>query len=121
MHTQQAIRLVPFGLRSVLFLALVLIARVPVGAITCTVPGSGTAILEGWLQVEGSAALVTLTDLQVRNGCQPAALSVADGAQVEGTGLVVVRSAVLPCPVITRIFSDGFESGDSQAWSSTVQ
>ncbi len=147
--------------RPVLFLVLVLMARVPVPAITCTVPGShltiqaavddlaciqidlvdqtytesihvprsltitgpgaGTPIIEGLVQVVGSGALVTLVDLQVRNGCQHEALSVAEAARVEGTGLEVVRSAALPCPPITRVFADGFESGDTTAWSGAVQ
>jgi len=160
MRTQRRWHSSPPRIRLVLFLALVLSARLPVVAITCTVPGShptiqgavndpactqidladqaysesisvsrpltirgpgaGTATLEGWVRVVGSTTLVTLENLQVRNGCQPEALSVAAGAQVESTGLKVVRSAALPCPELTTIFTDGFESGDTSAWSFTV-
>ena len=90
-------------------------------SLTIAGPGAGTAILEGGVEVTRSGTIVTLTDLEVRNGCQPEALSAAGGGRVEGTGLVVVRSAALPCPsVIADIFLDGFESGDTSAWSSTV-
>lgn len=86
-----------------------------------TGPDTGTSILEGRVEIMGPGTVVTLTDLEVRNGCQPEALSADQGGRVEGTGLVVVRSAALPCPpVIADIFSDGFESGDTSAWSSTV-
>jgi hypothetical protein len=90
-------------------------------SLTIAGPGAGTAILEGGVEATGSGTLVTMTDLEVRNGCQPEAFSAERGGRVEGTGLVVVRSAALPCPpVIADIFSDGFESGDTSAWSSTV-
>ncbi len=44
---------------------------------------------------------------------------VLGGAEVSGTNLTVERSTVLPCPP-SFIFADGFESGDTSAWSSQV-
>ena len=41
------------------------------------------------------------------------------GAQVTGSSLEVERSAALPCPP-SFTFADGFESGDTSAWSSQV-
>lgn len=90
--------------------------------LTISGPGAGTAILEGGVEARGSGTVVNLTDLEVRNGCQPEALVTVSGARIDGDGLKVVRSTSLPCPpVLAEVFLDGFESGDTSAWSSTVQ
>lgn len=89
--------------------------------LTVAGPGVGTAIIEGWVLAIGAGTVVTLDTLEVRNGCQPEALSSERGARVEGTDLVVVRSAALPCPAVAAdVFADDFESGDTLAWTATV-
>ncbi len=80
--------------------------------------GRGT-VLQGRFTALGSSTVVDLVDLVVENGCASAALTSLQGARVEGLGLEVVRQTGLPCSVET-IFSDGFETGDTSAWSSSV-
>ena len=60
-----------------------------------------------------------LVDLAVQNGCLENAMLVLGGAEVSGTNLTAERSAALPCPP-SIIFTAGFESGDTSAWSSQV-
>ena len=82
-------------------------------------PGGGGAIVEGLVRVVGAGTVVDLNDLAVQNGCLENAMLVLGGAEVNGTNLTVERSAALPCPP-SFIFSDGFETGDTSAWSSQV-
>ncbi len=84
-------------------------------------PSVGTATVEGRVLAIGASTLVTLTRLEVRNGCDPEALAAKYGARIEGTDLVVERAAALPCPPLAPdIFADDFESGDTGAWTGTV-
>lgn len=69
----------------------------------------------------GAATLVDLVDLAIQNGCSPSALLVLGGAETTGTNITVTRSAALPCPApLFVVFQDGFESGNTSAWSATV-
>jgi len=88
-------------------------------SLTLAGPGAGGAVVAGLAQVVGGGTAVTLVDLAVRNGCPQGALRVHGGAQVTGTNLEVERSEALPCPP-SVLFEDGFESGDTSAWSTTV-
>lgn len=144
--------------RTLQFLALVLVARVPVVAVICSVPGTyptiqeavddlactqvdladqtyaesvliprsltvagtGASIIEGRVLALGLGTQLDLVDLTIQNGCSPEALEVERGAQAQGTNLTVVRSGALPCPAFAGLFADGFESGDTSAWSTTV-
>ncbi len=83
-------------------------------------PGSGGAVIQGLVLMSGPTTVVTLQDLRVENGCVPDALRTTGGAELAGDHLEVVRSATLPCPVTAdSIFTDGFETGNTDAWSST--
>ncbi len=55
---------------------------------------------------------VELNDIRISDSREP--LSVGSGAQLGGTGLVVLTESVA-----TPIFTDGFESGTTAFWSST--
>jgi hypothetical protein len=88
-------------------------------SLTLAGPGAGGAVVEGLAQVVGAGTTVTFADLAVRNGCDVASLRVLGGAQVSGSNLEVEHSEALPCPPST-IFEDGFESGDTSAWATTV-
>jgi len=89
-------------------------------SLTLTGPGTGGAIVQGLVLVTGSGTQVTLQDLRVENGCIPDALRTSDGAQLLGENLQVERSETLPCPLTAEtIFVNGFESGNTDAWSST--
>jgi hypothetical protein len=79
---------------------------------------SATTKIAGQVTVTGDATEVTLQDLQVDGGgCFPVALDVSGGAQVTSQQDVVVTNAAgEECP----IFLDGFESGNTSAWSNTV-
>ena len=88
-------------------------------SLTLAGPGAGGAVIGGLLRVAGAGTQVTLQDLRVENGCAPSALRTASGAEVTGVNLEVERSAALPCP-LSVVFEDGFESGDTSTWSSTV-
>ncbi len=90
-------------------------------SLTLAGPGAGGAIVQGLVLVAGAGTQVTLQDLRVENGCFPSALRTVSGAEVIGTNLEVERLAALPCPPPPgSIFADGFEPGDTSAWSATV-
>jgi hypothetical protein len=75
---------------------------------------SATAI-SGQVTVTGDSTEVALQDLRLDgSGCAPVALDVTGGAQVTTQqDVVVVNTTDGQCP----IFANGFESGDSQGWS----
>jgi hypothetical protein len=86
---------------------------------------ASSTILEGRLQVEGSTiegpgVEVTLADLTVdAAGCFATGLTVSGEAQVQmpsGPVEIIDSGGGSSCP----IFQDGFESGDTTAWSVTV-
>jgi hypothetical protein len=88
-------------------------------SVTLAGPLNGTAIIEGQVWVTGRNTQVQLVDLRVQNSCQPEALTVEKGAQMDGTNLYTYSSEILPCPTL-YIFFDDFESGDTAAWTSSV-
>jgi nitrous oxidase accessory protein NosD len=90
--------------------------------LTLTGPAAGGAVVEGLVLAVGEGTEVILLDLTVENGCSPDALRTSAGALVTGNNLRVERSEALPCPATTagRIFTDGFELGDTSNWSSAV-
>lgn len=83
---------------------------------------STTTTIEGRFLVTGSTTEVAISDLRIDTaapsaaGCFSLALDVSDGAEVTGNNIVVVNADGDACP----LFSDGFESGDTSAWSSTA-
>ncbi len=84
-------------------------------------PGSGGAVVQGLVLIAGPTTEAALNDLRVENGCVPDALRTSGGARLTGTNLQVERSDGLPCPLTAEtIFTDGFESGNTGAWSATT-
>jgi len=81
------------------------------------------AEIAGLVEVAVAGAQVQLSNLRVENGCAPAALIAGSGAHVKGNGLEVVSSAGGPCPPVTfdLLFADGFESGDTAAWTAVAR
>ena len=89
-------------------------------SLTLAGPGSGGAVVQGLVLMTGLGTQATLQDLRVENGCLPDALRTSGGAQLTGNNLQVERSEGLPCPLTAdAIFADGFESGNTSAWSNT--
>lgn len=90
-------------------------------SVTLRGPAGGTAVLRGVVEVTGADTVATLANLRVENGCVNA-LRVMNGARVSGSSLVTVRSAAFPCPPLgtVTVFADGFEAGDTSAWSMVV-
>lgn len=83
--------------------------------------GTGGAVVQGLVLVAGATTQVTLNDLRVENGCVPDALRTTSGARITGNNLQVERSDGLPCPLTAdAIFVDGFETGNTGAWSGTT-
>jgi hypothetical protein len=90
-------------------------------SLTLAGPGTGGAVVQGLVLIAGATTEATLSDLRVENGCRPDALRTASGARVTGTNLQVERSESLPCPLTAdAIFVDGFDSGNTSAWSDTI-
>jgi hypothetical protein len=88
-------------------------------SLTLAGPGTGGAVVQGMVLVAGVTTEATLNDLRVENGCVPDAVRASGGARLVGENLQVERSEGLPCPLTAdTIFSDGFESGNTSAWSS---
>lgn len=91
-----------------------------------TIAGSGSALstLEGALAVSGSATDLTLSALAVEGvsagvaGCWPSLLVATGGARVVATDDVVVANSGIANGAC-RIFTDGFESGGTLAWSAS--
>lgn len=81
-------------------------------------PGTGGAVVQGLVLISGTGTVATLRDLRVENGCVPDALRASGGARLVGENLQVQRAEGLPCPLTAgAIFTDGFESGNTGAWS----
>jgi len=80
---------------------------------------AATTVIEGQVTVQGSATVVVLEDLTVDGsasgvaGTFTEALLVEDSAELSGSNIVVLNAAIDQQPV----FADGFESGDTTAWS----
>ena len=81
-----------------------------------------TTVIEGQVAVQGGSTAVSLEDLTVDGsasgvaGTFTEALLVEGGAELSGGNIVVLNAAIDQQPV----FADGFESGDTTAWSATV-
>jgi hypothetical protein len=90
-------------------------------SVTVAGPVTGGAVVQGLVIVTGSGTIVALQHLGVENGCVPDALRTSGGARLTGANLEVERSSTLPCPATAdTIFTDGFESGNTTAWSATT-
>ncbi len=83
---------------------------------------SATTIIEGRMVVEGAAILVVVHDLTIDAsaasvaGCFADGLLARGGAQLSANGVVAINGDGDAC----LLFRDGFESGNTTAWSSTV-
>jgi len=88
--------------------------------VTLAGPAAGGAVVQGLVLISGASTVATLRDLRVENGCVPDAVRASGGARLIGENLQVQRAAGLPCPLTAdTIFVDGFESGNTSAWSIT--
>jgi len=80
---------------------------------------AATTVIEGQVTVQGASTVVALADLTVDAsasgvaGTYAEALLVEAGAEISGSNIVVLNAAIDLMP----IFADGFESGDTTAWS----
>ena len=83
---------------------------------------STTTVIEGRLTAQGGSTELELENLTLDAsapgvaGTWNEALNVLGGAKVNGHDLVVLNAVFDPFP----IFADGFESGNTSAWSTTV-
>ena len=88
-------------------------------SLTISGVSSTSTAIAGRVAVVGSSTVFSLADLQVDGshssvaGCFVEALDVTGGARMSGSGIVVVNGDGTACVV----FRDGFESGDTAAWS----
>lgn len=111
------------GCSEIVLAAQVFAESVTVGRdLTLRGASSATTSIEGRLTVQGGATELELEDLTVDAtvpgvaGTWNQALNVEGGAEVNGRDVVVLNAGFDPF----AIFSDGFESGDTSAWSTTV-
>ena len=87
-------------------------------SVTIRGPATGVAILAGAVHAAGEGTVLQLVDLGVRNGCPHVSVRSSSGARLLGDRLRVDRSLAFPCPAsASEIFSDGFESGSTCAWT----
>jgi len=83
---------------------------------------SSTTIIVGQVLIDGGSSVVTMTDLKVDasdaavSGCFRDAVVARGGARLLGSNLAVVNASGVAC----LLFGDGFESGNSAAWSATT-
>lgn len=87
--------------------ARTLILRGPQGLFASTV-------IQGVFRASGESTEVTLRDLTVRNSCE-SAFEVVEGAVVDALDVEILADEAAPCA--DELFRDGFESGDTAAWS----
>lgn len=91
-------------------------------SLSVTGASTATTTVEGRFEVTGAATEITLTNLTIDAGassvagCFPEALDVAGGAKLTSNALEVINGDGDAC----LIFGDGFESGDTGAWSGTT-
>lgn len=89
--------------------------------LTLSGTSSSATIIEGQVVVEGGTTQVVINDLKVDasapsvSGCFSEALVAQGGAQISATNVMVLNGGTGGCV----LFGDGFESGDTSAWSST--
>jgi hypothetical protein len=89
--------------------------------LTLSGTSSSATIIEGQLVVEGDTTQVVIHDLKVDGsalsvaGCFNEALVAQGGAQISANVVVVINGGIDGCV----LFGDGFESGDTSAWSAT--
>jgi hypothetical protein len=89
--------------------------------LTIAGPPAGGAVVQGLVLISGDGTIATLRDLRVENGCLPDAVRASGGARLEGDTLEVVRATGQPCPATAdTLFTDGFESGTTGAWSGSM-
>jgi hypothetical protein len=83
---------------------------------------TSATVIEGQLTVQGGSTQVALEDLTVDGsaagvgGSFEQALLVEGGAEVHGRAIAVLNAA----HDLLAVFADGFESGDTSAWSNVV-
>ena len=83
---------------------------------------SATTIIEGRMVVEGAAIQVDVHDLTIdasslsAAGCFTGALLSRSGAHLSANGVVAINGDGDAC----LLFQDGFESGNTTEWSTTV-
>jgi len=83
---------------------------------------STATVIEGRVVVEGGSTQVAIRDLEVNGsapsvaGCFNEALVAQGGARVSATDVVVINGDGEACV----LFRDGFESGNTSAWSAAV-
>ena len=84
-------------------------------------PSGGGAVVKGRLVSMGGGVQLQLVNLAVHTGCD-AGIQVTAGATMVGEAVTALKSFVsFPCPALpSEVFQDGFESGSSSQWSSTV-
>lgn len=89
--------------------------------VTLAGTGSGSTTIAGWVRVTGAATDAVLNALRIdATGataplCYASGLDIRGGAKASGLDLVVVGR---PTPTAAcAFFADGFESGDTAAWS----
>lgn len=88
-------------------------------SLTLSGADGGGSILAGRLEARGAGVVASVDNLRVENGCSPPSADSFAGAELRGTGLDVVSMTGGPCPLLA-LFLDGFESGDTSHWSTTV-
>lgn len=83
---------------------------------------SSTTVIVGQIRISGTGSVVTLAELTVNAsdssvaGCFGEAVVSNDGAQVIGSNILVFNATGAAC----TLFADGFESGNTLAWSLTT-
>jgi hypothetical protein len=74
--------------------------------------GSTETFIEGQVQVSGGPVVIQELQISAPPGAATEALWAHSGAQLSGFDLVVINGRWV------ALFADGFESGDTSAWSS---
>ncbi len=89
----------------------------PVIARSLTLSGVGgdQTLIQGRTQIQAGTVVLEDLGIQTGTGLFIDALLVSSGAQVTGSGLVVVNGGA----EVQFLFGDGFESGDTSGWSGT--
>ncbi len=85
-----------------------------------TIQGVGSSsVVGGFMRAHGAGVIVIANALRVEASCARGSLQSWTGGELVAVDVEAVSSINFDCPG-SPIFTDGFESGDTSAWSSTV-
>lgn len=80
---------------------------------------SGVSLLGGRMSIVGDASVDT-ENFEILSSCTGALVTIEGTASFQSEDFAAAQGGVHGCPELGLLFADGFESGNTSAWSSTT-